>query len=123
MPVTAMMPPCRTACSAIATVLVTPWSVRAPVAFTLTEVPSTGNEPRSIGWIVLNMAVGKLFVSIAWCVSWSSRWGLSLRSAVRSAVIWTLLTTLPVSVIDPEIFGVRPTAVWPPTPTSCSWTR
>ena len=118
-----MMPPWRVACSDIVTDFVTPCSVRSPIAFTLTEAPSAGSVPRSIGCVVLKVAVGNESVSIAWRRSWLSRWPSSLARAVMSAVTWTFVTTAPVSVSDPVIFGVRPTAVWPPTPASCSWTR
>ena len=45
--------------------------------------------------------------------------GASLTSAVRSAVIEPALTVEPVMVSEPLSFGVRPTAVCPPTPTNC----
>jgi hypothetical protein len=60
-----MMPPWRTACRLMSTVQVTPWSVKAPFAVTVTVVPSVGRVPRSTGWIVLKMAVGNWLVSIA----------------------------------------------------------
>ena len=53
----------RLALSGIWTDLVTPWRVRSPVAVASTVAPSAGTEPRSIGWVSLNVAVGNCDVS------------------------------------------------------------
>ena len=76
-----------------------------------------------IGSVSVKVAVGNWPVWMPWRFSWPSRRSSSLLSVVRSAVILAAVTCLPVMVIVPLTFGVRPTAVLAPIPESCSWTR
>src|SRR6266542_1404625 len=118
-----MVDPVSRALSGICTSLDWPWRVNFPVAVTWISWPSAGTEPRSMGDVSANVAVGNWPVWMPWRASWPSRRWSSLWSVVRSAVMVAAVTWVPLIVRDPLTSGVRPTAVFAPIEASCSWTR
>ena len=57
-PLTWMVAPERRAVTGKVTDLVVPCMVSLPVAFLVVSTPSAGSDPRSIGWVKVNVAVG-----------------------------------------------------------------
>lgn len=104
------------------TALVTPWSVRSPVASTRTDDPSAGTAPRSIGAVSAKVAVGNWSTCMIRPLNWPSRRESSLLNVVMSTVSSVAVTVVPDTVIVPVIELVRP-APAVSSPASVSFTR
>ena len=109
LPTTWIVSPFFWACTSTVTGLVTPRSVSSPVAVAVTGVASAGTDPSSIGAVSVNVAVGKLSVSIRRPRNWLSRRSSSLTTVVRSASNEPSVTCAPASVSWPVTWSVRPT--------------
>jgi hypothetical protein len=80
LPLTWTVAPFRSALTSNVTGFVCPRSVRSPVAFAVTVTPSAGTDPRSIGDVSVNVAVGNSPTDMMRFLNWPS-----LRD-------WSLLT-------------------------------
>ena len=72
-PLTWMVDPDRWAMTWKVTDLVVPCIMRSPVAVAVTWTPSAGSVLSWIGLVSLNVAVGKVDVSMMRCWNWPSR--------------------------------------------------
>src|SRR5262249_15330162 len=85
-PDTSMLAPFRRAVTGKDTDLVTPRSMRSPVALAVISVLSGGSEPKSIGCVRLNVAVRNCDVLMMRPLNWLSRRPSSLLMVATSTL-------------------------------------
>ena len=105
----------RCAVRSMVTGFVWPRSVRFPCALVVIRTPSFGTDPRSMGVVNVNAAVGNELTSMIRLRNWLSRWLWSLATLRMSTVKVAVVTFVPSIVACPDTSLVRPTAVvlWP----------
>jgi hypothetical protein len=109
-PFTSTLGPLRRAWSSTVTPFVVPCKVKSPVAVTLTGDESVGMFGSAIGWVSVNVAIGKDAVSMIRPWNCASLRLSSLATFVMSAWSATCVTDEPSMVIVPVTAFVRPAA-------------